>query len=137
MNTDLLMHENGLDNAGKSQLPLDELLYQMKNAKAIELLDAAVNGFGLGMARLSIRNDGTFLTLSHRGSAASSGLEMASVWLMALEGHALNPCASTTTDHSMTKRPPLLGVGTSGQPVLSACVSATSPVISTTMRPAC
>ena len=27
MNTDLLMHENGLDNAGKLQLPLDELLY--------------------------------------------------------------------------------------------------------------
>ncbi len=98
MNTDLLMHENGLDHAGKSQLPLDELLRQLKNAKAIESLDAAVNGFGSGMARLSIRNDGTFLTLPHRGSAAASGLEAASVWLRALENHALNPCDSTRHD---------------------------------------
>ena len=98
MNTDLLMHESGLDHAGKSQLSLDELLLHLKNAKAIELLDAAVNGFGSGMTRLSIRNDGTFLTLPNRVSAASSGLEMASVWLMALESHAFNPCDSTRHD---------------------------------------
>lgn len=98
MNTDLLMHESGLDHAGKSQLSLDELLLHLMNAKAIELLDAAVNGFGSGMTRLSIRNDGTFLTLPNRVSAASSGLEMASVWLMALESHAFNPCDSTRHD---------------------------------------
>ena len=98
MNTDFLMHENGLNQAGQSQLPLDELLRQLSNAKAIEAIDSAVNGVGQGMVRLSIRREGTFITLLDRDSATSSGLEAASAWLHALERHAVNPCDSTKRD---------------------------------------
>lgn len=91
MSTELKLAEIGLDESGKSTLTLPELMHHMASAKTVALLDSPFINVISESARLTIRSDGTYLTLPNRNSSPQATLSATIALLDAITNSVINP----------------------------------------------